>query len=193
MAMLGHDVTGVDMCSKMIERARENAASVGLNIRFICTDAGELPFEDETFDVVICRDMLWALINPEEVFAQWHRVLKSGGILLYFDGNHYFYLFNEVDRKAREAYFDEFGNPYENDGQKDFDYKEMENAAKNLPLSKVNRPEWDNAVLPGLGYEIVYSEIKKPEEKRKEGDRSSSSYYNTFMIVAKKSTDSMAG
>jgi hypothetical protein len=50
MASLGHEVTGVDLCSRMIERARENAKAEGLRINFLCTDAGELPFEDGAFD-----------------------------------------------------------------------------------------------------------------------------------------------
>ena len=187
MAMMGHEVTGVDMCSKMIEQAKANAELVGLNIRFICTDAGELPFDDETFDVVICRDVLWALTDPEDVLIQWHRVLKTDGLLIYFDGNHYLYLYNDGELKAREAYFREYGNPYEK--EKAFDYKEMEEAAKKLPLSRIYRPEWDETVLPRLGYKIIYEELKSPEDKRKSGDKSSSSYYKTFMMVAKKITD----
>lgn len=188
MSMLGHDVTGVDLCSKMIERAKANAESTGLTIRFMCTDAGELPFADETFDVVVCRNVLWALTNPKEVIAQWRRVLKPGRILMYFDGNHYYYLYNDRDRKTREAYIVECGDPHENNCSKGFDSKEMETAAKKLPLSMVSRPEWDISVLPSLGYDIVYLDVKKPEEKQKRGDKTSSCYYSTFMIVAKKLT-----
>ncbi len=183
MAELGHDVTGVDLCSRMIDRAKANTVPLGLSIRFLCTDAGELPFADGTFDVVVCRNVLWALTNPQEVLLQWRRVLKPGGILMYFDGNHYYYLYNEKDRKARDTYMAEYGNPYANDG---FDYGEMEEAAKKLPLSMVSRPEWDYSVLSGLGYEIVYSKAEKPEDKQKNGDRSSTCYYSTFMVVAKK-------
>ncbi len=188
MAMLGHDVTGVDLCSKMIERAKGNAESAGLTIQFMCTDAGELPFANETFDVMVCRNVLWALTNPKEVIAQWHRVLKPGGILMYFDGNHYYYLYNDRDRKAREAFIAECGDPHENDGASGVDFKEMEIAAQKLPLSMVSRPEWDVSVLSSLGYEIVYSEVDKPEDKLKRGDKTSSCYYCTFMVVAKKHT-----
>jgi ubiquinone/menaquinone biosynthesis C-methylase UbiE len=184
MALLGHDVTGVDLCSKMISCAKENTASLGLSINFQCIDAGELPFEDNTFDVVVSRNVLWALTNPEEVLLQWHRVLKQGGTLMYFDGNHYYYLYDAAHREAREAHIAQYGDPHADNSVVNF--KEMEEIAYNLPLSKVDRPAWDIATLPGLGYDVTCVEVTCPEEKRSKNDNSSSGYYNTFLVVSQK-------
>lgn len=188
-ALLGHEVTGVDLCSKMIEQAKANTEQLGLSLTFLCTDAGELPFEDNTFDVIVSRNVIWALTNPVEVLESWRRVLKPGGTLMYFDGNHYYYLFNEDDRKARDAYIARHGLVH--DAPVGVDFSEMERAAKSLPLSKENRPDWDINILPTLGFEVTYIELKSPQDKEKEQEISSSCYYNTFMMVAKKLPDNL--
>ena len=53
------------------------------------------------FDVIVTRNLTWDLPHPESAYREWHRVLRSGGILLNFDANWYRYQF---DSFAREAY-----------------------------------------------------------------------------------------
>jgi ubiquinone/menaquinone biosynthesis C-methylase UbiE len=185
-AMLGHDVIGVDLCSNMIKKAIENAESLDLGIDFLCTDAGELPFEDGSFDVIISRNLLWALAAPEETLKQWRRLLKLEGMVVCFDGNHYYYLFNEEDKHNRQLYEKINGSLHGRGDEKDSPmYKEMDDAAVNLPLSKYNRPyEWDNIVLPKLGYKIVKEDIAHPQDKLREGI--AEGYYTNFAIAAKK-------
>lgn len=48
----GLEVTGVDIASNLVERARARAQAEGLRARFEEADAEALPFEDESFDVV---------------------------------------------------------------------------------------------------------------------------------------------
>lgn len=183
-ATLGHDVTGIDLCSNMIQEAKQNAQESELDISFMCTDAGELPFEDNTFDVVISRNVVWALMNPEEVLLQWKRVLKPGGTLFYFDGNHYYYLFDEANKKARETYAAITGTAYVNHPE-EIDYSEMEQAALKLPLSKFDRPyEWDNKILPKLGFQIEAIETERPQDSLKDGI--AEGFYTSFHVVAKK-------
>lgn len=45
-------------------------------------------FADETFDVVISRNLTWTLPNAEHAYGEWMRVLKTGGVLLNFDANY---------------------------------------------------------------------------------------------------------
>ena len=57
-------------------------------------DAENLYFADNTFDVVISRNLTWTLPNPQKAYSEWYRVLKPQGILLNFDadyGNEQFY------------------------------------------------------------------------------------------------------
>lgn len=60
LANKGFEVTGVDLSEEMIATARQNAAQEGLPIRFQTGDAEHLDFADESFDVVVSRNLLWA-------------------------------------------------------------------------------------------------------------------------------------
>ena len=53
-------------------------------IQAICHDvsADKLPYKDNTFDLVICTEVLEHIINPEVVMAEAFRVLKPGGVFI---------------------------------------------------------------------------------------------------------------
>lgn len=85
LAELGHDVTGVDLSEEMLKNAEKNSRNAGLKIEFKKGDAEELPFEDNTFDIVVSRFVLWNLPNPEKALREWSRVLKKGGKIIYVD------------------------------------------------------------------------------------------------------------
>lgn len=84
---LGFDVTGVDISENMISMAGQEAKARGLDIDFRTGDAETLDFEDHTFDVVVSRNLLWTLPDPEKAFSEWRRVLKPGGTLVVSDGS----------------------------------------------------------------------------------------------------------
>lgn len=86
LARLGFAVTGIDLSEKMISHARESALTRKRNIVFQIGDAEKLEFEDNTFDVVASRNLLWTLPNPDKALAEWRRVLKPGGTLVVSDG-----------------------------------------------------------------------------------------------------------
>ena len=51
-------------------------------IPVIQADARNLPFEDDSFDVVICLDVLEHILEDEQVAAEIHRVLRKNGKFL---------------------------------------------------------------------------------------------------------------
>jgi SAM-dependent methyltransferase len=54
--------------------------------RFRLVDAGKrLPFADGSFDAIFCNDAINHLPGRAALFADWHRVLKRGGRLLFTD------------------------------------------------------------------------------------------------------------
>jgi ubiquinone/menaquinone biosynthesis C-methylase UbiE len=63
----------------MISKAREHAAQCGLHIDFQQQDAENLPFKESTFHVVVARNLLWTLPDPERALREWRRVLKPDG------------------------------------------------------------------------------------------------------------------
>lgn len=77
-------VYGVDLD----ERVTENPY---LDEGFVA-DAGNLPFEDNLFDVVFSDNVLEHLDHPLEVFNEVYRVLKPGGYFLFKTPNKYHYM-----------------------------------------------------------------------------------------------------
>ena len=102
LAEAGYHVDAVDYTEGMLEKAKENAGELCRNIHFQRMDAQKLEFEDNTFDVVISRNLTWNLEHPDVAYREWVRVLKAGGRLLNFDANWYGYLYEEEQRKAYE-------------------------------------------------------------------------------------------
>ncbi|MGG5252003.1 class I SAM-dependent methyltransferase [Neobacillus sp. SM06] len=79
LARNGLNVTGVDLSANMLDRAKEKAASLSLPIAFVRSDIQQLPFEDETFDLVVANIVLEFVGNPNKVLQEGLRVLKKGG------------------------------------------------------------------------------------------------------------------
>jgi SAM-dependent methyltransferase len=85
-AELGHTVTGIDLSPLMVDRAQGKAERAGFEIDFRVGDASALDCEDETFDIVVARHVVWNLPNPEQGVAEWLRVLRPGGRLIVIEG-----------------------------------------------------------------------------------------------------------
>lgn len=86
LAEQGFEVDGVDLSEKMIAWAREKAHQSNLEIDFRTGDAEHLDFEDNTFDIVVSRNLLWTLPDPARAIQEWHRVLKPDGRIIVSDG-----------------------------------------------------------------------------------------------------------
>src|SRR5829696_831896 len=61
-AQKGADVTGVDIADNLVESAKKRAESLGLDIKFEQGDAEALPYDDDSFDVVMT--MYGAMFAP---------------------------------------------------------------------------------------------------------------------------------
>ena len=73
-------IVGVDIIEAHLELARRRSTA-GERVQFRVADAFELPFDDATFDLVVCRHVLQSIPTPELILAQLVRVLKPGGVL----------------------------------------------------------------------------------------------------------------
>jgi arsenite methyltransferase len=73
-------VTGIDMTSEMLAKARASAEEMALaNVEFVEGQAEFLPFPNGTFDVVISNGVIDLIPDKDAVFAELFRVLKPGG------------------------------------------------------------------------------------------------------------------
>lgn len=75
------DVTCLDYSLDMMDRAKRQAEKRGLkNVHFMQGDVGKLPFEDESFDLVLSLNGFHAFPDKEAAYSEVFRVLKPGGI-----------------------------------------------------------------------------------------------------------------
>ena len=84
----GCRLTGVDAEVAGIDRAGQQAMAQGLShrARFEIADCSErLPYPDETFDVVICIDAVLHLKNKFSALADWCRLLRPQGRVIFTD------------------------------------------------------------------------------------------------------------
>jgi SAM-dependent methyltransferase len=73
-------VTGLDFTDSMLEKAIDNNKKLGFfNVEFIKGDIEDMPFLDNSFDVVLSNCVLNLVPNKEKAFAQIFRVLKTNG------------------------------------------------------------------------------------------------------------------
>ena len=155
LAELGYQVTAVDYTASMLEEARHNAGALAKHIHFQQMNAEKLAFQTASFDVLVTRNVTWNLHDPEKAYAQWMRVLKPGGVLLNFDANWYRYLYDEEMRKGYEADRAATEANQVRDEYINTDIDAMEEIAKNVPLSRKLRPEWDRKVLQHIGFSDI--------------------------------------
>ena len=142
----GCDVIGIDLCPDMLREAEGLARECGCDASFRLMDATSLDFYDETFDCLLVRNLTWTLLEPEDAYAEWLRVLKPGGVLLNFDADYGAVDFTEIAQLN--------GSHAHADMEKSLLW-EGEDIRQRLPLSSVRRPEWDIATLKRLGFSSV--------------------------------------
>ena len=86
LAPFVRDITCLDLTEAMLEQGKRLAEKEELqNISFVVGKAESLPFENETFDLVITRLSLHHFVEPEKPFREMQRVLKKGGKLVVWD------------------------------------------------------------------------------------------------------------
>jgi ubiquinone/menaquinone biosynthesis C-methylase UbiE len=78
-------ITGIELSPAMLAIARQRATSLGRDVDLREGDAEHLPFDDASFDTVVCALSLCTIPNPGAAVAEMRRVLGPGGRLLLLD------------------------------------------------------------------------------------------------------------
>lgn len=87
-AISGCSIVGIDVHEQAVAAANSLAAQRGLAERaeFRCIDATvQLPFPEASFDAITCIDAINHFFDRSRVIAEWARLLKLGGRLLFTD------------------------------------------------------------------------------------------------------------
>ncbi len=80
-AQRGAEVTGIDIADNLIEAARRRAEVAALNIRFDVGDAEAMPYEDDSFDLVMTMFGAMFAPRPDVTASELLRVCKPGGTI----------------------------------------------------------------------------------------------------------------
>ena len=78
-ASAGGITTGVDITPSLLEDARRNARSQGVDVDWVEGDAQDLPFDDDSFDVIVSTFGCMFAPDHARAAAEIVRVLKPGG------------------------------------------------------------------------------------------------------------------
>ncbi len=78
-ARMGAKVKALDLSPVLLERARWNASTAGVDIEFTEGDVEALPYPDASFDVVLSQYGHMFAPRPEFAVSEMLRVLKPGG------------------------------------------------------------------------------------------------------------------
>lgn len=191
LALVGHRVCAVDLTKEMLDHAGQNAKAYGATVDFRQSAADSLPFADASFDLVVSRNVTWALETPEEALKEWKRVLRPEGRILYFDANWNLYLFDEElagkKKENRRRVEEKYPDCSSHGGQMPKEKLDLlERLSYRLPLSRVHRPQWDVDTLPVLGLKVVALQADIAREVLTEREAMEYRLTPMFMVCAQK-------
>ena len=81
----GHDITGIDISCEAIEYGRKKYGDIHLEVQA----AETLPYEDESFEVVLSFDLFEHIAAIDKHVSEVRRVLRPGGYYLFQTPNRY--------------------------------------------------------------------------------------------------------
>jgi len=82
----GAEVTSMDLGEKLLEKVAQKCDS-----KRIVGSVLEMPFEDNTFDIVVSSEVIEHVTEPATAIYEMHRVLKPGGALVLTTPNKLWY------------------------------------------------------------------------------------------------------
>ncbi len=139
----GHETVGIDLTAEMIAKAQETASLYGSKAKFYVMDAEHPDFPEESFDVLVTRNLTWTLPHLACAYGNWIRLLKPGGVLINFDADYY------RDTPKRQDLPPEHAHCLVGDAMMD------ENDAITAEIGERthSRPHWDAKLLLDAGFE----------------------------------------
>ena len=83
LAERGAHVTGIDPASDAIDAARDHARAGKLRIAYDVGVGEALPYDEASFDAVVCVDVLEHVADLHRVLSEVARTMRPGGLLLF--------------------------------------------------------------------------------------------------------------
>ena len=77
------NLTATDISAGMLSSLEKTAAELDVPVTTVVTEAETLPFEDESFDVVMGHAVLHHIPDLDRAFSEFFRVLRPGGAIIF--------------------------------------------------------------------------------------------------------------
>jgi SAM-dependent methyltransferase len=160
---LASRVCGVDLDPRVVDNPFLDEGRV--------SDAGEIPFPDESFDVVFSDNVLEHLEIPDQVFREVARVLKSGGLFMFKTPNKWHYMptiarltphgFHQfVNRLRGRAEIDTFPTRYRANTKADITRLANQTGFDVISIDRMEgRPEYLRMTAPTYFLGMLYERI----------------------------------
>ena len=143
-------------------------------VDFQCIDAMQLEFPNDSFDVIVARNVTWTLPDVESAYKEWYRVLAPKGVLINIDGDY------GVELKVPVV-----ANHHIHEGVSNTTMQECIAITEELTISRMDRPHWDVHMMRKAGFSRVYLDMAVSSRIYEEENE----LYNPvplFSIVARK-------
>ena len=140
----GHRMTGIDLTAGMIDEACRTSAELGIPINFQVMDAEKPDFAPHSFDVLVTRNLTWGLPHLAEAYANWHTLLRPGGLLINFDADY-----------CREDTSAPLPENHAHKGISTELAQEYENFKNILRPAQQPRPQWDRELWTAAGFHNI--------------------------------------
>lgn len=146
LAQLGCTVTAIDQSTEMLTQAKQHCEQFLMpqaqqRVHLQQGDAINPDVPNESFDLVVSRDVFWNLPDPATAYHHALQALKPHGLMVVFDGNYYY---GYADR----AYHKDYRLNHQH--LEGVDVTIIERLAQDLPLSYQLRPQYDFALINQL-------------------------------------------
>lgn len=175
LAKRGADVVGIDSSEYMLTFARQKVKKERLKANLQVADALNLPFPDQSFDLIVSNGLLCFLKEPGKALAEMNRVLKPEGRLIIGVLNRWspWALFRRIKGLFKDTIYNQahFMSPPELERiikKAGFEVKEPETCLFFFPINcklylKLAAPfeNLDKAMIPRTGAFLAVSAIKK--------------------------------
>jgi ubiquinone/menaquinone biosynthesis C-methylase UbiE len=77
------EAVATDISQGMLDELDRSAARLGVPVATVRSDAAELPFEDDSFDLLFGHAILHHIPDLDAAFAEFRRVLRPGGTVVF--------------------------------------------------------------------------------------------------------------
>ena len=100
-----YKAVGVDISDRMIELARHQASENRVaNATFLCRDVSGIPWDDDSFSIVICKSAFHHIHDYEKIIGEMVRCCKKGGRIsiqdiVAYENDHVNDFFEQMERQ----------------------------------------------------------------------------------------------